>query len=493
MPAFHGLLKNIATDSLFVLIIKILGTPIVYLVNLVIIRLYGAEQAGNYFIAFNIIAALTTCCCLGLQTGFLRYTAALQAVNRIGDIKKSFWQILLIVSCLSILVGISLFFYSERVAEYFHSPNLPRFLRVMAVSLPFSVMLLFFSETVRALGGARRVVFQQYLLSSTVFLGMTVLFYFGCSPILKPPSALSIAFFVSICASLAFLVASPWSLVRQKGRTDKDIPLKTLIKYSWPIFLTSLVGLSISGLDSLILGLFTSPKEVAYYSIVAKTAPLITIPLLAVNMIAAPLFAQFHQSQDIGGLEVLAQTSARWVFFIALPIGVSIILAAPIILGIFGEDFVQAQYALVILTLGQLINVSTGSVGVVLLMTGQQWSYTAIQVIGNLITIPLMALAAHYYGFNGLAVITAINVAGINVVMAWSVRHRLGIKIHAQKIFRANLVVLVGIIAFFLAKPLAGVIGGTICFILIYIIFMMKKIKAEIQDIVQPQVLGDCK
>jgi O-antigen/teichoic acid export membrane protein len=269
-----------------------------------------------------------------------------------------------------------------------------------------------------------------------------------------------------------------------KGKPERNLT-KELLLYSWPLFLNSIFWLSLSGIDSLILGLFTSPEDVAYYGVAAKIAPLIAVPLGAVNAVVPPLIAQYNQAGEFKSLEQVAQTTARWMYLLSLPLTIIIILLAPNLLRLFGANFLKAQFALTVLSLGQIVNVSAGSVGLILALTGSQWFLIKGQLLVGTVTIPLMIFLGKSFGISGVALASAFGLAGINVFMAWAVWRRLGIKGFVLKTRWANLGAGVGLIIFFLTKPYAGQIGGTICFALGYLAIVGKKLKEEFAGILQ--------
>jgi O-antigen/teichoic acid export membrane protein len=334
-------------------------------------------------------------------------------------------------------------------------------------------------ETVRALGGVRWVVIQQNLLIPLSFLLFLIILAYWRPSLISPIGSMGLAYFLSALLGLAFLIIWPGITFRFGENLAGWNPLKDLFIYSWPIFLSSILLLALNGLDSLILGLFTRPEEVAFYNIAMRTAPLVAFPLLAVNAVVPPLFAQFHQRGDIRGLEMVARSTARWMYFAALPLAILTILLAPELLNLFGPDFAQARFALSILALAQLVNVAAGSVGLILQMTGNQWGLILVELITCLAVAPLMAGGAAFFGLNGLVVASALGLAGLNVLMAWAVWRRLEIKAFARKVGQANLAGLVGVGLFYLVLQYLGTIGGVIFFILGYVAMTAKTIRQE--------------
>jgi O-antigen/teichoic acid export membrane protein len=96
-------------------------------------------------------------------------------------------------------------------------------------------------------------------------------------------------------------------------------------------------------------------------------------------------------------------------------------------LHLFGTKFEQGAWPLRILTLGQLVNVATGSVGYLLIMTGNQTLlrnnttvWAILNLVGNLVLVPS-------YGAVGAATSTAVCLASMNIVSWWIVRKKLNI------------------------------------------------------------------
>jgi len=218
--------------------------------------------------------------------------------------------------------------------------------------------------------------------------------------------------------------------------------------------------------------------------------PLITFPLLAIEAVIPPLFAQFHHQGDLNGLEMVSQATARWMYFVALPLTLTIILLGPDILGLFGRNFTKARFALSVLALGQLIYVASGPAYVILAMTGQQWTITKMMAILSFLIVPFLVLATAAFGLYGLAVASACGNAGIHLLMAWAVWRRLGLKVFAQKVGRANLGGLLGVGLFYLSKPYLGAWGGAVCFSLAYLTLAAKPMRHELLGILQAHGYG---
>ena len=97
---------------------------------------------------------------------------------------------------------------------------------------------------------------------------------------------------------------------------------------------------------------------------------------------------------------------------------VIIFVYAPKILLIFGSEFVAAAAALKIFAVGQLINASTGSVGFLLSMTGNQVVLLRVVAITSLLNIALCMTLVPSFGLIGGATSTALSIAASNIMLS---------------------------------------------------------------------------
>ena len=82
---------------------------------------------------------------------------------------------------------------------------------------------------------------------------------------------------------------------------------------------------------------------------------------------------------------------------------------------------------LVVLAIGQFINVSTGSVGFVLIMAGNERLARNNTLLAATVSLVLNVLLIPPLGALGAAIATAASIASLNLSAAYLVKRRLGI------------------------------------------------------------------
>jgi O-antigen/teichoic acid export membrane protein len=477
------ILRRLAASSSFALGFKVMALPLGYFTLMTSARLFGAQQTGTFAIATYLVATVSVCCRLGLDTGLLRFFAAMQAEGQ-GGLGRLLRPALALVLAVSSLAAALMYGWGAWLASRFHAPDLPAMLSFVVPALPLSVAAGLCGEGLRALGGVRWVVFSQDFFAPAILLSLILLLAHG-GGWLSPPQALGLAFLISTIAALGLVALGLRAYLRSPGAAPGRRNLRDLLGYSWPFFFSSILMLAFGSLDSLILGVFQAPENVAYYEAAAKSAMIISLPLIAVNAAAPPLFAQFHQRGDLPGLEKLAQATSRWMYYAALPLTLLGLAAAPELLSFFGPGFAGADAAFRLLALGQLVNVACGSVGFILAMTGHQLTLTLVLALAGAVGIPLMAGAAAFYGLTGLAAAKSLWLIGVNVLMSLGVWRHLRITAFAHKVGWVNLAGLAGFAFFVIAKPYVGWLGGTACFLLVYAVGLGKILRQEISGLIR--------
>ncbi len=168
-----------------------------------------------------------------------------------------------------------------------------------------------------------------------------------------------------------------------------------------------------------LLGFLQDAESVGLFRIAQRGASIITFGLMAANMAIGPTVAQLFAQAEKVRLQKVITKSVLAVMTFAAPVGLGIVAFGHWLLpSIFGADFAAAYHILVILCLGQFVNAATGSVGLVLNMTGLE-RFTAkgvgiavtVSVILNLSLIPI-------FGAVGAAIATTISMVVRNLLMA---------------------------------------------------------------------------
>jgi O-antigen/teichoic acid export membrane protein len=200
-------------------------------------------------------------------------------------------------------------------------------------------------------------------------------------------------------------------------------------------FLIAVLYILNSRVDIFILGLFRGNEEVGIYNIVLRISEILSLVLVTINFVLAPFIAKLYENRDVLQLQKLITRSARAVLMFSLPIIILVIIFSKEILNFFGADFLNGQKALLILCLGQLLNILCGSVGLLLTMSGNQFA-SIYSLIGGLVcNIALNFILTPKYGLFGTAIATATSLVAWNLLMYMFVRKKMKLRTTAFGVF----------------------------------------------------------
>jgi O-antigen/teichoic acid export membrane protein len=223
--------------------------------------------------------------------------------------------------------------------------------------------------------------------------------------------------------------------VRRKLTMPLSAPVATrlLLSQGWPVLSNSLLWLLLTQADLWILTLFRPTSEVAMYGVISRMAALIGVPEGIAQKTLAPKIAELHARGRFSELESMLRTAATWASGPSISLLVVYVIAAKPLLGIvYGEFYRNGVTALIVLGIGQVINVGTGLCGTTMIMTGHQRSLLAISTRCSVLGAVLTLILARPYGVLGVASATGIAFAAQSASMLFFVKLRIGIWTHIR-------------------------------------------------------------
>ena len=149
--------------------------------------------------------------------------------------------------------------------------------------------------------------------------------------------------------------------------------------------------------------------------------------LVAVNVVAAPKFTALFAQRRLDELERLARKNALLMTVVSSPLVLLCLLSPATLLSLFGQEFQSAGNVLVILAVGHLIYLVTGSVRDIMLMTGHEKVLRNNIIIAASMNLVLNAVLIPHFASVGAAIATAISLATLNILSAVDVYTALGV------------------------------------------------------------------
>jgi O-antigen/teichoic acid export membrane protein len=388
----------------------------------VVTRVLGADESGLFLLGISLLAALSMFFRLGLDGVVLRSMGA-EPLSIEAQTKLNTGLIWIVLT--SSPFALVIFLFSDVVsAIVFNKPEFSVVLGYCMLALPAMALFMLLAVAFQGLHRVVAVVVFQNLGVSLLFL-VILIFLISVSS-----SMITAASIAAIYAASAYCILSIglWLWFRQPKAqfifpSIKNPKIWAASSNMW-VATTMVLAVSYSGV--LMAGAFVQSAELAYLIAAQRTAGLVGFVLVVVNMVVAPRYSRLWHEGDVRAVRRLAKISTRAMLALALPVVVVMSVFSDFIMSIFGEGFAQAAPLLVIIAVGQLINVSTGSVGFLLNMTGHERDMRNVTLFSGPLTIICAVWFTTSWGVLGAAYATALGLSLQNLGALWMVKRRLG-------------------------------------------------------------------
>ena len=413
--------KEILSKGFSFLVFSLSGTLAGYLFTLFVARNFGASVNGLIAISFSIFMMATMLGRLGIDINLVKYYSD---ENVIRADTGTFFKMLLKALVFSSLIGVSVYLLRDLIAiKIFGKEQLIPYLKWISFAIPLWVSTLLCASFFRAI---RKNKTYAFLNNAGRFL-VTLILAVGLYYFISKDELITIQahFYALVCLGIGSFIAVLFYL--KPIRIKSDYNSWKFLRESFPMMLSSAILVVLGWIDTFILGIFESDDVVGIYSVSLKIATLTSFGLQAINSILAPKISAAYKQEDMITFKKLIRFSTRLNFLITLLLISVIIIFHRYILEFFGEEFLAGSIILLILSIGQVVNSLSGSVGVILQMTGHQTKFRNFVLIALITNIILNLIFTPIYGAIAIAVSTVISMALWNLLGTIYLKKKLNI------------------------------------------------------------------
>jgi O-antigen/teichoic acid export membrane protein len=286
-------------------------------------------------------------------------------------------------------------------------------LRITAVVIPFNTLSMISYSIFKSM---ERMDYN--VLTSSIVRPLFRLIFVGGAVVLGY-SVIGAAAGLVVSGVLGFLVALAL-LVKKVEFLGVARPNSTEVKeyynFSFPLTFNQLGGFAYSRTDILMVGFFFTGSAVGVYNAAFLLSRILSLPLLAFNQLFPPIASRLYQNGNLDELASIYTTVTKMIFTVSLFPAIAVLVYAPEVLSVFGEEFSQGQYILMLFVIAQLTNALVGPSGYLLMMSDHQYLTMFNQVSSGLLNIVLNYVLITNIGVIGAAVATASVLMSINAL-----------------------------------------------------------------------------
>ena len=407
--------------------LSVIQTALVTLTTIVLARVMGVSDYGSYAFVIATITLLGVPAMLGIDRLLIRDLAVYVGDNSYGLARGLLARATQQTLVISLLIAIGAAVVAWFVAGGEITTALVAFWAGLA-ALPF---LALGRVAQGGMMGLHRVVMGQFpdlLLRPGLLLAAVVVAIVALGPPLPAPLVVGLYALTSVLAcgvAYVLLFSHRPAQMRAEPAAYRG---REWLGASLALALLSSTAIINTQTGVVLLGSIGTPEQAGLYAVAQRGALLVAFPLAAVNAAIGPTAARLWAAHEPARLQRLVTASARGILLASLPIGlIFIVFGRQIITLLFGAEFAAADAPLAILSMGQLVNAATGSVAVLLVMTGFQHRATAAMAAGAGLNVLLGLVLIPGYGEVGAAIAAATSLVVSNLIMVVACRRQLGL------------------------------------------------------------------
>ncbi|HFU75371.1 MAG TPA: flippase [Arcobacter sp.] len=414
------ILTELLKGSSLAFIFRIIGIGIGYIFTLLIARWYGADTLGLFIISLTLLNIFTTISIFGFDTALVKYIAKYNSKNQNSLINEVYQKALIITIILSSLISLFIFYNANYISSnIFNNNKLLEFIEIISFAiLPFTYLFV----NLALLRGLKKITLYAFFKNIAITIVSIILLILLHFFIIDNNTIVIYSQFLAIVVSMIMSFYYVFRTINISFIFHKILTYKKILKVSFPMLLTSSMILVMNWSDILMLGMLKNETDVGIYSIAVKIATLITVPLMAVNVIIAPKFSEFYANNNLEGLNNTFRKATKLILLTTLPIIFPLVIFSENLLELYGEEFTMGLVALWILIFGQFVNAVSGPVGIILNMT----NYHKLNLYINLISIFLNLILNYFlileYGIYGAAIATSISMVFQNLTKLYYIK-----------------------------------------------------------------------
>jgi O-antigen/teichoic acid export membrane protein len=402
--------KAIIISAGYSLLFKVGVTVLGLLSTILLARFLGPSDLGTYTLILTLVMFISLPIKAGLPQLMVREISKYISIKQYEKIKG----ILIFSNSFVIIFSLISIFILSLVNLYFEY-----FEYVYLILIGLIIVILSLNEirgaVLRAFGRYNLGQLPDNIFRPFVFLLSLVVVYlinFEINVI-----TVLVCYLFSIISS--FFMGAIFLLKNENFKEIKEVRseynIKLWILASFPMALTNIFYLSNTQIDILLLGYYFSASEVGLYKISIQMSLLIAFSLQASKMISEPIFAKMYNNKL--ELQKTITIISRINFIFALIVFLFILLFGEMLISfMFGEDYISAYIAFIILAIGRLMSALFGAGGYLLNMGGFEKQYANIWLLTALLNIVLNFIIIPIGGINGAALSTSLSLIFANLL-----------------------------------------------------------------------------
>ena len=425
-PASEAVAGHLRGSSLL-LFGRVLALMLEFAAHVVVVRHLTKGEYGDFSYALAVASLLSTVVVIGLPETLARYIPIFQEHHQrsrlIGSVVFATGLVLSGgLLCVVVVVGAQ-----GLVGSAMDSDDAAALLAILILLVPTDGVNLLLQSIFASLGRVRAIFLRQYVLVPVMRLGVALALVAGGFG----PAFLAAGWVATSVAGLllyGYLGSRLLPRLRRVSTYRFEVPARELVGFALPVFLTNVFWIVLLAFSTILLGLMTSPDEVAAFQAVQPPARLNYLAMAIFSILFMPTVARLFARERFEELREAYMATTLWIVILTFPVLALTTVFAPVFVpAFFGEAYESSTAILVLMAAGYYLHTSSGPNSSTLKVF-RRLRYTVVidlaallgGIVLNLVLIPVD-------GARGAATAFLLALIGRNVPYLWALRRVAGI------------------------------------------------------------------
>ena len=411
---------------------KFIGLILDLSTQILIVRALSRTEFGAFAFGLSVASLAATMALLGFDKTISRFVPLYEERGDEQRLAGSLALAFGVVAGVCAAMLLALIGYQARFSEDIVENELARQLMLILFLLaPVRAFDSLATACFAIFGSARSIVLRRNVLAPGLQLIVVAVVILAD----QPAEVLAIGYVVAgIIGITAFGVALA-RLLRQKGilgriiRRDFIIPTRAMFGFSLPLLSSDVVFLLRTSAVIVLLQYLATSNEVAAYGAVLPLARQNLVIYQSFGFLFVPVATRLFARGEHDRLRNMYWQTSAWIAVATFPaLALTVALAGPLTVLLFGQAYADAGAVLAVLAVGHYVNAALGFNALTLRVQGSVRYIVAVDVLSAVVSVVSSVVLIRAYGALGAGIATALTLIIQNVLyQAGLVRSAIGV------------------------------------------------------------------
>jgi O-antigen/teichoic acid export membrane protein len=420
-------LTSVVRGAGSVLLVRIVGAAITYGLQVLLAHWMGVFEYGVFAYAWVWVTVLGVLGATGFNRASLRFVSDYHAKERAGRLKgyMRVSRVLVLAAGIGFMaVGwavVGLGKTALGIHDYYVMP-----LMLTMACIPFFGLTDLQECLARGFGSVNIAFMPSYIVRpSLILLGAGAIYLIGVQPTGTRVMMVGLGACIAACVLQYALLRRQVPNQVKSARPYYHVGYWTRV--AMPFLMVDLFNLAMNNADVVFIGRYLSPDSVAVYYASMRTCNLLLLIFFAMSALAIPTYSSLYAAGAERELRQFVRRVSHVIFWPSLAAAIGLVVTGRFLLGLFGAEFDDGYWVMLILIGGIMANALTGPVEGLLSVTGHHDWVAGTMGVGALLNIVLNVVLIPRWGIIGAATATSVSISVTVIWMYILARRRLGI------------------------------------------------------------------